>query len=220
MRAKSRHRLVLLGLVLGLSVPGARTPASVIIELGDGWEAELFSTPANVLDLTVDPDGDPDRLVLEKFATFSDIDLFTGRPASLSIVFRQVLPDEFTASQIVITEEFITNNSGVNWTGFRMILLGDHVSFKMEGLEGFTAEPFTEFDLLDGSKEVIFDGGTLSDGSTWNPRGVDGGLVINVNLAGNSSDDLTFVLKELPVIPAPGTLALLAGFALRPRRRR
>ncbi len=221
MRGKSIHRLVLLAAALGLSLPAGHAQASLIINLGDGWQAELFAEQDSVLDLAVDPDNNPDLLVLQKFANFSEIDLVTGRPALLSIAFRQILPDEFTASQIVITEEFITNNTGMTWTGFKMVLLGNHVSFKMLGLEGFADPPFTEFTLLDGSKDVRFEGGTLADGSTWNPRGVDGGLVINVDLAGNSGDNLTFVLKELPMIPAPATLALLAGgLLLTPRRRR
>ena len=208
----------ILGVSLGLLIPASLADAGIILDLGNGWEATLFS---DNIDLVVDNENDPDLVVLQKFAIFDVIDGFTGSPASVSIGFRQTLPDELTASRIVITEEFLTNKTGMNWTGFRMILLGPHVSFKSSALDDLVINPFAEFELLNEGTEVFFfGGGVVENDSFWNPRG-PGGIAIDIDLYSDLPDDrINFVLKELPVVPGPYSLALISGAMLVTRRRR
>lgn len=189
--------------------------AQVVIDLGGGWEATIFNAQ---VDLTVDFfDFEKDILVLQKFANFTEIDKKTGLPAPLSIAFAQIAPDDETVSHIVLTDAFIFNNTGVNWSAFREILLGEHVAFDPEASSDYSIDPFTAMDFIDNNTEVIFSGGTVFDGTIWTPGVVDGALVINVDLS--RDDPVKFVLKELPV-PAPGALALVAGSMLVSRRRR
>lgn len=189
--------------------------AQIIIDLGGGWQAKIFNAQ---VDLTVDFfDFEKDILVLEKFANFTEIDKKTGLPAPLSIAFTQIAPDDETVSHIVLTDAFIFNNTGVDWSAFREILLGDHVAFDPEDTSDFSIDPFTTMNFIDKNREVIFSGGTVFDGTIWTPGVVSGALVINVDLSGD--DPVKFVLKELPV-PAPGALAIIVGGMLVSRRRR
>ncbi len=189
--------------------------ADIIIDLGGGWEATIFSEQ---VDLTVDFfDFDKDIIVLQKFANFTEIDKKTGLPAPLSIAFAQIAPDDETVSHILLTDAFILNNTGVNWSAFREILLGEHVAFDPKASADFSIDPYTTMTFIDDNTEVIFGGGTVLDGTIWRPGDVSGALVINVDLS--RDDPVKFVLKELPV-PAPGALALLACGMIIPRRRR
>ncbi len=203
---------VLAGTALCLSVSAQ---GDVIIDLGGGWEATIFNEQ---VDLVVDfVDFDKDIIVLQKFANFTEIDKKTGLPAPLSIAFAQIAPDDETVSHIVLTDAFIFNNTGVNWSAFREMLLGGHVAFDPEASGDFSIDPFTAMDFIDNNTEVIFSGGTVFDGTIWTPGVDSGALVINVDLS--RDDPVKFVLKELPV-PAPGALALVACGMLVPRRRR
>lgn len=200
------------GPVLCLSVSAQ---ADIIIDLGGGWEATIFSEQ---VDLVVDFfDFDKDIIVLQKFANFTEIDRRTGLPAPLSIAFAQIAPDDETVSHIVLTDAFIFNNTGVNWSAFREILLGAHVAFDPEASADFSIDPFTTMTFIDDNTEVIFSDGTVLDGTIWTPGADRGALVINVDLS--RDDPVKFVLKELPV-PTPGVLALVAGGMLVPHRRR
>ena len=203
---------VLAGTALCLSVSAQ---GDVIIDLGGGWEATIFNEQ---VDLVVDFfDFDKDIIVLQKFANFIEIDKKTGLPAPLSIAFAQIAPDDETVSHIVLTDAFIFNNTGVNWSTFREMLLGGHVAFDPEASGDFSIDPFTTMTFIDDNTEVIFGGGTVLDGTIWTPGVDSGALVINVDLS--RDDPVKFVLKELP-IPAPGVTALVACGLLVPRRRR
>lgn len=203
---------VLAGTALCLSVSAQ---GNVTIDLGGGWEATIFSEQ---VDLTVDFfDFDKNILVLQKFANFIEIDKKTGLPAPLSIAFAQIAPDNETVSHIVLTDAVIFNNTGVNWSAFREILLGAHVALDPAASGDFNIDPFTTMTFIDNNTEVIFGGGTVLDGTIWTPGVDSGALVINVDLS--RDDPVKFVLKELP-IPAPGAIALVACGMLVPRRHR
>ena len=203
---------VVSGAALCLSVSAQ---ADIVIDLGGGWEATIFNEQ---VDLVVDfVDFDKDIIVLQKFANFTEIDKKTGLPAPLSIAFNQIAPDEETVSHIVLTDAFIFNNTGMNWSAFREILLGAHVAFDPAASADFSIDPFTTMTFIDDNTEVIFSGGTVFDGTAWTPGADSGALVINVDLS--RDNPVKFVLKELPV-PAPGALAIVACGMLVSRRRR
>lgn len=181
--------------------------------IAGGWEISAFDE--DHVDVVVDfVDVGNNILVIEKFAKFDAIDPFTDAPASLSVSFRQVADDADTVSRIVITEEFLSNNTDLAWGGFREILMGK-ASFAQEQFKSFTIAPFTKRELLDGGKEAFFFGGVIEPGTTWNPGFGASGLQIDVNL---TAGPVTFVLKEMPVIPAPGAAWLLALAGLLSRR--
>ena len=192
--------------------------ADIIIDLGGGWQATIFNDEQ--VDLIVDfVDLDQDILVLQKFANFTQIDPETGLPAALSIAFQQIAPDEETVSHILLTDMFLFNDTGVNWSSFREILLGTSVAFDPVASADFSIDPFSQMSFNDDNTEVIFSGGLIANGSIWTPGLDSGALYIDVDLS--QDNPVSFILKELPV-PAPGALLLLTCSALftNSRRRR
>lgn len=213
---RGKTSIASVGAIALLSLAGTAS-ADVIIQLGMGWEAVLTGTNVG---LTVIPSTDG-ILHLSKDATFREIDPITGAPETISIMFRQVLPDAQTASTIIIDDEMIMNLTGLNWTGFRQVLsLSNNVSFNNASLGMSVGPEFTTNTMLNSNREMLSDGGPgVANNAMWMPGAV-GGLVIDINLAGQS-DPVVFILKEIPVIPAPGAAALGAlGLAAFGRRRR
>lgn len=179
--------------------------AGVVIDLGGGWQATIFDDEQ--VDLVVDKvDFDQDILVLQNFADFSHIDPITGLPAALSIAFQQIAPDEETVSRIVLTDMFLFNDTGVNWSSFREILLGTSVAFDPVASADFSIDPFANMLFNNDNTEVEFSGGSIANGSIWTPGLDSGALYINIDLS--QDNPVSFVLKALPV-PAPGVLLLL-----------
>jgi hypothetical protein len=191
--------------------------AVLVLNLGGGWQATI-TDEVNV-DLDVDFVSLPDNvLVIEKFAKFITIDPFTGMPAPVHIVFNQIAPDAETVSRIVITQETITNNTGMDWIGFEEEILGGSASFNQAESATFSINPFTTATYDSSFDSVTFSGGVVAAGSVWTPGLISGGLTIDVDLSGDSP--AKFVLKELPLVPGPASLAFLAVAGLVARRRR
>ena len=216
MRGQNFMSIASVGAVALLSLAGTAS-ADVVVQLGQGWEAVLAT---NNVTLTVIPSTDG-VLHLSKEGVFNTIDPFTGAPEPLIITFRQVLPDNQTASTIMIDDEMIMNLSGLNWTGYRQILsLSDNVAFDPSSTAMSVGPEFTTNTLLNANREMLSNGGPgVLNGAMWMP-GFTGGLTINVDLAGQDTP-VVFVLKELPVIPTPGAAAMgLAGLVAMGRRRR
>jgi hypothetical protein len=191
--------------------------ADIVVPLGMGWEAVLAS---NNVSLTVNPSTDG-VLHLSKQAVFSAVNPGTGMPEPVLITFRQVLPDNLTSSQIIIDDETLQNLTGTTWTGYRQFLsLSNNVSFGAASLGMSVGPEFTTNTLLNSNRDLLTDGGPgVANGAVWMPGAV-GGLVINVNLAGQDAA-VVFVLKELPLVPTPGAGALgVAGLLSMGRRRR
>jgi len=192
-----------------LALSAGTASADITFDLGGGWEATIFDK-ANV-DLEVDfVDLRENVLVLEKFAKFVDL-------SPQDIVFTQNEDDANTVSRIVLTEEFIFNNTEFDWDFFTMELLGGVATFDPDASADFSIDPFDTMTFGDGDTSVVFSGGVIESDGHWNPGFESGGLVINVDLSGE--EPATFTLREIPV-PAPGAFALLAGAGLVARRRR
>jgi len=143
------------------------------------------------------------------------------------------------ASTLVINDEAVVNNTGQDWTNFRMELssgssAGGTPNFAFmtsdgtPGIGDFRIDPFTSFTFSNSNSALQLSGGTVKAGSTWFPGAQSNtGLAIVAN-----ANDNTFTLKEIPggggvVIPLPaaawtglsGLLGLgLLGAAKRVRR--
>jgi hypothetical protein len=188
--------------------------AQTIVNLGGGWQAVIASPNAS---LTTNWEGDG-FLSINKTARFVDIDPFTGSANPISIQFRQIAPDSQTASTIIISQEFLTNLTGVDWAGFRMELTPSaYASFDISGGNApNNLGPFPSV-MQTGPASLLFMGpGSVSgNGGTWQP----GNIRINVDLAGSDAP-VIFQLKEIPLVPTPGAAALLGAGALCATRRR
>lgn len=183
-----------------------------------GWQATIFD------DLHVDVVTDAvsftsNAVVIEKFAEFTTLSPI-GQPEAINIVFQQVLPDAQTVSRIVITDEIVINSTGVAWIDFSMLLLDSgQVEFDPVASAAFDVSPFLQKQYLNGNTTFRAFDGTIPAGGIWTPGMASGALFIDVDLG--SSTPVTFTLKELPGIPAPGSVALLslAGLIAINRRR-
>lgn len=210
-----------------LAVVGiAGTTSGEIINLVDpsngeasGWQVEIFNE--GFVDIVTDfVSIRNDVVVIEKFAEFIEIDEFTGQPKPITIQFKQIADDANTVSKIVITDEFIINNTGQDWVDFENILVdGGNATWNPAEMASLSIGPFASSEFLDGNTNYHTFDGTVVDGSTWTPGLKSGGFVIDVNLAGDQP--VIFSLKEAPSVPAPGALALLGvGGLVATRRRR
>jgi hypothetical protein len=117
-----------------------------------------------------------------------------------------------TAKDLVIANESITNASGADWTGFRTFLSSGSVSgtpnFALTtsdgsaGIGNFAIDPFTTFQFVSNNTELFLSGGTVVNGSVWNPGSTSStGLAIVTNNATSTH----FALKEMP-ISGPGVI--------------
>ena len=152
----------------------------------------------------------------KQLATFTQGPAPGGFP-SIPITFTQVNKNAVT--QIVISEEIITNNTGVAWTDFHMRLL-DHGNATFDPSSGFSTSPFDNQMFSSDNTAFWVDGfglgpngsnASVPSGTQWLPgAGVDGGeLVINV-VTQQEAPFTVFTLKETPSIPEPATLWLTA----------
>lgn len=191
----------------------ATTSASgqLVKDLGFGWEVVIFDPIYS--DVAADPPSSLDKLIVEKTAEFRNLD-------PIHLLFRQNKPDAETAPVIAFTDEIILNNSGFDWVDFEFILLDSgQVEFDVAASADFSIAPFTTREYSDGNTFLRVAGGTVADGGIWTPGITKGELVINIDLS--DSNPVNFVFKEVPSIPAPGSLALagLAGLVAARRRR-
>jgi hypothetical protein len=206
---------VLCGAVIALAAVGSASAG--VVTIGGGWKA--------IWDDSLDPFVDiqdhglvGDAVHIEKSAEFTQGPT-NGIFPSIVVVFQQ--DPAWTgpyANFIVIDDEIIKNSTGEDWTDFHMILM-DHgeVFFRPDltaasgggGPIGFSIDPFTNAQFVDGDTRLDIDGGVVPDGGLWFPGGglSDGQLWIEVSTANAGGLPKTFVLKEIPT-PEPGTLAL------------
>lgn len=199
-----------------IAVPIA-TADPIVKNLGGGWQVTIFQPEhLDLVSQGVDTRGE--RLTVEKIAEFTDVDEFTGIPAALNMTFTQIAPDAMTATQIALDAEFITNSTGLDWNGFREILVpGARAEFDPGMSAAFDITPFSNRAYSLGNSAVTFTGGVVHDGDVWTPGVAGGELVIIVDLS--TSFPAQFTLKEIPT-PEPGSLALLAAGAIAALRRR
>lgn len=162
--------------------------------------------------------GDGSQFFFEKDATFK-------APAGngndgLEILFQKVDPN---AKELVINDEIITNQTGVDWNAFQWILASDRSggtpSFTFAPTNGpasgFAISPFTSMNFADQNSVLSFTGGTVANGQTWF-AGANSATGIAI-VANNSVS--SFALKEVPIpIPLPAAawtgMSTLVGLGL------
>src|SRR5262245_25490154 len=183
-----------------------------VIQLGNGWEVEIFDPAHSAVTRDPDDPNHPGAIILQKSAEFLSLN-------PILLQFRQNLPDAQTATRICITDEIINNNSGVAWVDFEMTLLDSGDATWNQALSaGFSIAPFTNRQYLDAGTRVRFFDGTVPNGGVWTPGLPSGELCFDINLS--SASPVAFTLEERPSIPTPGALALLGVGGLAAMRRR
>jgi hypothetical protein len=187
------------------------------VSSGWTWDTPDFS---NVELKWVRTEGN--NFFFEKEATF------TRASDPIVITFNRIDPN---AKTLVINDESVTNNTGVDWTAFRMELSsgssGGTPNFTFvtsdgaPGIGDFAIDPYQTFTFYNNNSGILFGGGSpVKNGHTWFPGSMsDTGLA----LVASSSSVGTFTLKELPVtgstvIPIPAAawsgLSMLVGLGL------
>jgi hypothetical protein len=144
-----------------------------------------------------------------------------GIPAPIVVNFQQIAPDALTESNIVIVQEVISNQSGVDWDLYRQELAGSaFVAWDPANSAGWNPAPFTSNNYWSNNgltlNVVDHSGGVVPNNTVWNPSQ---NLAIAANI-GQANFPVVFSLKEIP-LPTPGAIALagLAGLAVARRRR-
>ena len=223
----TRLSVGLVAAVLVLTAAGAASASIVTVPLvapggGDsGWDVTYDDT---YVDVIVDQvDHGQDFVVIQASKDFTKgPNPLTGQFPPLIMDFTQRLDDAATVATIILSDEALTNLTGVTWTDFHWQVL-DHneVWFDVAASGSFGIQPSPQFqqqqwttwaghpnraDALD-----VFDGIVVS-GSSYFPGVDDSDLVIRTNLAGTASL-MSFTFKQYPT-PEPATLSLLvAGLA-------
>lgn len=206
------------------SAVGVGSAQAASLVLGDsGWTASWDDSLNEHLSVALDinPVTD-DSVLIEKRVTYtSDFVNDRGFIEPVPIIFQQTAVD--AKRLVIITDETITNNTGVDWNAFRMILLqgstGTDADTRFDpsatGVgtpDGFDISPFTNAVFSNNDQVLDLTGGTVADGETFTPgQGPNAGELVITALPVNGGSGLrTFVLKEQPgtaagpiVIPIP-----------------
>lgn len=214
MKRKLKKAFVTLA-TLGVTV-GVGTIQAGSLVLGDaGWTATWDDSLDPFLSIALDiQSNDSDSVLIEKSVTYSsDFLNERGFIEPVPIVFQQT--DTDAKRLIIITDETITNNTGVNWDSFRMTLLQGSTGteadtrFDVDGTGigtpgGFDIAPFTNAEFSVNNQVLTLSGGTVADGDVFTPgQGPNAGELVITALPTNGGQSLrTFVLKEQP---GPGT---------------
>lgn len=225
-----RVKAVALGVLVAFLLPAPVFGGAITVPLGSsGWEATYFEETG----VTIVVDGvDPNSVTIQIFKDFVNGpgpgDVFPP----INILFSQVADDANTVDRIILTDEAITNLTGVDWTDYHWkVLQAGEVWFNVAESDGFDVFPFQNIDFMDPQNifndpnkatDVWVDGGLVPDNTSFFPGLAEGALVMDVFLAG-SDDPVNFTLKQFPTIPEPSTLAMVGaavGLVLFRRRRR
>lgn len=210
----------ILTLVVVVSIPSL-AHSSVMPLDGSGWQATL---PDHV-DVGILIDSVSDQFLLIEIAKTFTAEPINGQFPPISIDFSQVAPDANTVALIVLNDELITNNTGVDWTDYHWRIDGPAAFVISDTVtSGFDVSPFTNSTWTpkvgwgpDYASALDVDGGIVPAGSTYLPGVSQGALFIEVDL---SQADSSFTLTQYPT-PEPATIALLAaGLPLLRRRKR
>lgn len=226
-------------LMASLLWAGSAQGSTILHPNAKGWKITAPSWAVS-LGAVVDVESvqDPDVLALEVWKNFTGSPDELGVMSSIGMNFTQVAEDASTASQIVILDEFVSNNTTEDWIDYHFKLATFGVAsfnrdetFPSEAQppqpgEDFSTDQFASHQWIDkqvpvGDEELFLFDGLVGQGEQFSPGGEPGGgaLYIDVDLSGE--DDAFFGLKEIPTIPEPAAMSVLAlgGLLLLQRRR-
>jgi len=209
------------GMISGLCAGSARAAS---ISAG-GWTFNWLTTDFSLTPLSINGT----TMGLEKAGTFAQGPDQFGLIAPFEVNLAQTTPAVFgnlpaTATDVLSLIENITNNSGVDWDGFRIIIeagttgTSSDVRFDTSTLStllnvGGSASNlglpvWTNVSSVTGAaapnvQEIDFTGGTLHNGETVRiggtvATGVDGGA-IGILAPRSATGSTNWVLKELPL---------------------
>ncbi len=227
--ARRIQSLAIGGALVSLLAVGS-AHGGVVVLGNSGWQAAWDSSldPFVSINLNgVNFDPQVNAVFIEKIVEFTQAPV-NGIFPSVAIVFQQI--STTAVANIVIDDEVITNSTGVPWGGFQMDVLNHGEVFfdpirtaasGGSGPIGWSIAPFTTASYSNNDSRLTIGGGTVGSPGFWFPGSgaSNGQLWINV-VADLSLGNTLFVLKETPLVPAPGALALLGVAALAGSRRR
>lgn len=216
--------------VAGLGLVAPSVQAGNITLGTSGWVASWDSSLDSRLGLNVEGET-TDSVFVEKFATFTagDINSDGGFVNPMAIVFQKVSPS--AKPFIIINDEMVVNQTGVDWNGFRFIILPSNGSVVFDAGQtdiappgsGFSIDPFTASAYNANNTQLDVSGGvvgSVAPNNVWTPGVASGQLVINT--AATTTNLTAWALKEMPqvgfVIPLPAAawsgLSGLLGLAV------
>lgn len=210
MKVQGRFILCSVGALMAFAGSSLATPE--LRDLGHGWQV-LIPDP-DVIDIVVDEAAsNSQQLVLEKFATFLNV-------SALDLVFSQTSLG--AAPRILITDEYIGNQSGQSWVAFTNALINQAngtATFNQPASAGLSITPFTTTAYNFDSTSVTYSGGTIPHMGFWFPGVTSGALVIDTQ--NNGRQFMEFTLREVPLVPTPGATVLgVAAIGMLATRRR
>lgn len=201
--------------VLGVAAVGAQ--AGSLVLSSSGWTASWDDSLDSVLSLAVDQDTptESNSVIIEKSIRFTTDHVDDGQVNPAKIVFQQT--DANAKRLIIVADETVTNDTGLNWNGFRFTVLdgttGTNADSRFDpvatgiGLPGgFDVSPFTSATFSQNDQILELGGGALPDGQTWTPgQGVDAGELVIIGLPSNGGSTLrSFSFVEQPLTPGGG----------------
>jgi len=221
-------RRFIIAAVLTVAILGmfSRAQAAIVTKvLGDsGWTVRYDNIGLSITLLNPPADvEDTAYVVLQKVAQFATGVNEFGFLDPLEISFIQT--GENATQYVVIDREVVTNDTGVDWTGFRFIVedpmagKGGGAHFDQALSAGFVNDinPFTSHSYNGDSTELFVSAGTLSHISPddiWTPGfQQNSNLVINANPFDSGCVRRTFVFKEQPVSVIPLPAAAWTGLS-------
>lgn len=211
--------------VAGLFAVQSANAGSVVLG-NSGWVASWSDALDGNVAINYDFES-RDAVYVEKFINFDgQSDLLAGNVDPVAIVFQKVSTN--ATPYIVMNDEILINNTGMDWTGFEFTLLPSNgaVVFDQGRTDiappgnGFSIDPFTTHAYNANSTILTVGGGvvgTQAGSNIWFPGTESGGLAIQTNALGTQLG--AFTLKEMPIgIPLPTAawsgLSGLVGLAL------
>jgi len=210
-----KNTVLVLGLAALLAVP-AIAGAEIIydangVKIEDLTPAEAGNVSAAQIGLV------PLRIQLDKEYEAYALD-GQGGQAGLAALVKVTLQ---AGASFILTDEIITNNTGVDWLDFHVLVIPDTGVLDVTG-EVVNGNAFTN--MVKSPNQLDFDGGVFPSGVSKTLFLSDAGdPIIFSNPA--TSGVTTFYIKEWPTVPEPATMGMLAigglaGVVLRRRRRK